>query len=547
MLNQMGLGFVFTARDLASNAISNLERNFMSLDKKVGLGTEHLQSSFQQLGLGLAVFTAGAVMVGSAFALANVAGEYEQAIAAVGAVSGASAAELQQLRDAAIDAGIATQYSPTEATMGLRELAQAGYNAQESIKLLIPALDLAAGSLGELSPQQAAGLAAQAMKAFSLSTDDAAITVDRMLQAVNVFALNASELPLALGTASRGAQSLHQSLSETLIALGLVKNVIPGVERASTSVAVAMERMVDPRVQQKLHGIGIEVMDSQHQFRSFLDIIGDMAPALDRMNPGERSSFLLKTFGTEALGGVNAMLTQITGGIRTNAGVTVKGAEAIKYLRDQFENAGGTAAKFREQMLDTFEGQKKLLRGSIETLAIVAGEPFAQVLKPLVSVVVTVVNALLTVFRGLPAPMKRAIAGFTVGAGAILSLVGAAIAAKATFGLVIIALKAAGVTVGGFLATLTPAILVVGLLAAAIAGLVVAFRQNLGGIADFANGVWQEVTLAFRGIVQLFEQGGVLGRCARRAQPSEQSRTEGLPHQRLPLGESYSFVLWWNC
>ncbi len=508
MLNQMGLGFVFTARDLASNAISNLERNFMSLDKRVGLGTERLQSSFQQLGLGLAVFTSGAAMVGGAFALANVAGTYEQAIAAVGAVSGASATELQQLRDAAIEAGIATQYSPTEATMGLRELAQAGFNAQESIKLLIPTLDLAGGSLGELSPQQAAGLAAQAMKAFGLSADEASITVDRMLQAVNVFALNASELPLALGTASRGAQSLNQSLSETLIALGLVKNVIPGVERASTSVAVAMERMVDPRVQQQLRGIGVQVTDSQHRFRAFLDILGDMTPALDRMDPAKRSSFLLKTFGTEALGGVNAMLTQITGGIRNNAGVTVKGAEAIKYLRDQFENAGGTAARFREQMLDTFEGQKKLLRGSMETLAIVAGEPFAQVLKPLVSVVVTVVNALLAVFRGLPAPIKRALAAFTVAAGTVLSLVGAAIAAKASMALLAIALKAAGITMGGFLATIAPAVLAVGLLAAAVAGLVVVFRTNLGGIADFANSVWQKVTLAYRGLVQLFEQGG---------------------------------------
>jgi hypothetical protein len=76
MLNQMGLGFVFTAHDLASNAFSNLERNFMSLDKKVGLGTERLQSNFQQLGTGLAVFTAGAAMVGGAFALANVAGQF---------------------------------------------------------------------------------------------------------------------------------------------------------------------------------------------------------------------------------------------------------------------------------------------------------------------------------------------------------------------------------------------------------------------------------------------------------------------------------------
>jgi TP901 family phage tail tape measure protein len=504
----MGLGFVFTARDLASNTINNLERNFMSLDKRVGLGTERLQSSFQQLGTGLAVFSAGAVMVGGAFALANISGEFEQAIAAVGAVSGATTEELQQLRDAAIEAGVATQYSPTEATLGLRDLAQAGFNAQESIKLLIPVLDLAGGSLGELSPQQAAGLAAQAMKAFSLSADDASISVDRMLQAVNVFALNASELPLALGTASRGAQTLNQSLSETLISLGLVKNVIPSVERSSTAVAVAMERMVDPSVQQKLKGLGVEVTDSQHRFRAFLDIVGDLAPELNRMNDAERSSFLLKTFGTEALGGVNAILTQLNGGIRTTAGVTVKGADAIKYLRDQFENAGGTAAKFREQMLDTFEGQKKLLRGSLETLAIVAGEPFTQVLKPVVSGVVDMVNALLAVFRGLPAPVKRAFAMFTVAAGTVLSLVGVAITAKASMALLAIALKAAGITMGGFLATIAPAVLAVGLLAAAVAGFVLAYRSNLGGIADFANAVWQKVTLAYRGLAQLFQQGG---------------------------------------
>jgi hypothetical protein len=152
-LNNLGLGFVFTARDLASGAIADLERNFMSLDQRVGLGTERIQSSFQQLGVGLAVFTAGAATVGAAFALANVAGKFEQSIAAVAAVSGATAQELEQLRGAAIDAGIATQFAPTEATMGLRELAQAGFNAQESMQLLIPVLDLAAGSLGELSPQ----------------------------------------------------------------------------------------------------------------------------------------------------------------------------------------------------------------------------------------------------------------------------------------------------------------------------------------------------------------------------------------------------------
>jgi hypothetical protein len=112
---------------------------------------------------------------------------------------------------------------------------------------------------------------------------------------------------------------------------------------------------------------------------------------------------------------VNAILTQVTNGVRTNSGETLRGAAAIAYLRDQFENAGGTAARFREQMLNTFEGQKQLLAGSLETLAIVAGEPFAQVFKPLVTIVVEVVNAVLNVFRQLPAPVKRAFAAFVVG------------------------------------------------------------------------------------------------------------------------------------
>ena len=317
------MGLVFTARDLASATIARVERAFSRLDDRVGTGGARIASTFGQLGAGLGLLTAGALGVGGAFALADQAGKFEQAIAGVAAVSGASAAELEGLRRAALDAGIATQFSPTEATLGLRELAQAGYSAAESMQLLLPVLDLAAGSLGELSPQAAAGLAAQTMKAFGLETGEASLAVDRMLQAVNVFALNAGELPMALGIASRGATTLNQSLSDTLVALGLVKNVVPGVERASTAVAVAMERLADPKVQKHLRGLGVQVLDAHGSFRSFLAVVGELVPALDRMSEGRRSAFLLKTFGREALGGINAMLTQLTSGIRTQTGETL--------------------------------------------------------------------------------------------------------------------------------------------------------------------------------------------------------------------------------
>jgi TP901 family phage tail tape measure protein len=502
---------VFTAKDLASGAISNLEKNFMSLDKKVGLGTESLQSSFKALGVGLSIFGAGLTGLGAALSFANAAGRFEQAVASAGAIAGATAIELTQLRDAAIAAGMATQFSPTQATQALQDLAAAGYNVTESIALLNPVLDLAAGSLGQLTPSQAAGLASQAMKAFGLSTEEAAISVDRMLQAVNVFALDASELPLALGTASRGAQALNQSLSETLISLGLVKNVVPGVERASTAVAVAMERMASPRTQQALQGIGVAVVDSQNRFRTFLDILSDLAPQLDRMSEAQRSAFLLKTFGREALSGVNAILTQVTGGVRSSTGEMLRGAAAIAYLRDQFEQAGGTAANFRDQMLDTFEGQKQLLGGVLETLAVIAGEPFAAVFKPIVKVIATAVQSLVGLLQAIPAPIKRVFAGIFLAVSGALMLVGGFIAAKASIALFVVGLKALGITIGGLLSTILPAVLFLGVLAAAVAGVVVAFQNNLGGIADFFARVSDHIKLGFQGLVQLFEQGGFSG------------------------------------
>jgi len=122
--------------------------------------------------------------------------------------------------------------------------------------------------------------------------------------------------------------------------------------------------------------------------------------------------------------------------------------------------AEGTAASFREQLLDTFEGQKTLLRGTMQTFAIVLGEPFAAVFKPIVRAVVDALNFLLRAFQAIPAPIKKIFAGIVVATGSFLMLVGGVIAAKAGIVLLAIAFKALGITLGGILATLLPAILV---------------------------------------------------------------------------------------
>src|SRR5690606_4303796 len=155
-----------------------LEHRFSSLDERVTGGTDRMTTAFRQLGIGLAVFTAGAAAVAGAFALAGAAGRFEQGLAAVGAVTRATARELGMLREAAINAGIETQFSPTEAIAGLTSLATAGQTAEQATRTLIPVLDLAAGSLGQLGVAQAAEAVVGTLNAYGLAADQAAGVTD---------------------------------------------------------------------------------------------------------------------------------------------------------------------------------------------------------------------------------------------------------------------------------------------------------------------------------------------------------------------------------
>ena len=507
----MGLGLVFTAKDLASGAISQIERRFLSFEGSVTGGSDRIHAAFKDVGGGIAFLSAGAITLGGAFALASAAGKFEEAIAAVGAVSNASAADLKGLHDAALQAGIDTQYTPIEATEGLRALAQSGFTAQESMKLLKPSLDLAAGSLGGLTPQGAAGLAAQAMKGFGISVDGATFAMDQMVRTASLFKLQAGDLPLGLGHAADGANALHQSLDETLIALGLVRNIIPGIERAATAASVAMERLADPKTQQQLHGLQIEVIANGGHFRKFMDIMGDLAPKMAGVTEQARAAFLLKAFGHHALSGIQAILGQITNGVNTQTGATLKGADAIAYLRDQLAGAGGAAAKFQATMLSTFEGQKKLLRGSIQTLVITLGEPFAEAFKPIVGAITDGLNVLLAVLKDTPAPIKRVFAQATLAAGAFATLVGGVLAAKAAFGILSIGMAILGVTWGGILVTLGSAVAIIGVLGTVAVGLKLAWEANLGGIADTVQRVGTAISLFFQGVSQFVKQGGFSG------------------------------------
>jgi len=512
-LNNLGLGFVFTARDLASTKMRLLERNFTSLDNTTRAGAERISGAFRQVAIGLGIFAAGAATVAGAFALAGAAGEFEQGLAAVGAVSRASARELSMLRDAAIQAGIATQFSPAEAVQGLQSLATAGQTAAQATRTLVPVLDLAAGSLGQLGVAQAAEAVVGTLNAYGLAAEDSASVTDRLLRITQLTNFQTRDFEAGLAKAAATGAIFNQSLDDVLISMGLLRNRNIDASSSATALREAVRRLgADTRAQSAVTSAGVRIFDaSSGRMRSMLDIMSDFASATENMTEAERNRRVVTAFGARGLLAFNAVLNAAFTTTRNGTEVTLRGAEAIAAMREEMEGAEGTAASFRDKLLDTFEGQKTLLKGTLQTFAIVLGEPFAKVFKPIVAAVTNALNFLIRAFQSLPSGVKKAFATFVVAAGAVVALIGAFIAAKAAIVLLGIGLKALGITLGGILATMLPAILIFGLLATAVAGFVIAVRRDIGGIGTFFRRMFDRIRLFVQGMSQLFDEGGFSG------------------------------------
>nr|MDD5544949.1 hypothetical protein [Terriglobia bacterium] len=94
---------------------------------RVGLGGSGRQKDFETMAVGGLMTMTGGGIIGGLREAEKLAGQFAYQIAGLGAVSGATAQELKAMETSAKKAGIATQYTPTEAAQALQTLAQAGF------------------------------------------------------------------------------------------------------------------------------------------------------------------------------------------------------------------------------------------------------------------------------------------------------------------------------------------------------------------------------------------------------------------------------------
>lgn len=521
MRNNMGMGFVFRGVDNLTPVMARMGASFDSTMRKIGVATRDAKGRFQEFNLGartMATAAAGLVAVqvaasglGGALDLANEAGKFEQGMAQVAALSdiATNSQEALMLETTAMDAALKTKFSPQQATEGLAQFASQGFTAAEQAGALVPALRLA--QAGMISVESSSASMTSALKVFGIQASEAGMVTDKLLKISNATSLGAGDLELALGTVGRGASAAKQNIDEMLIAMGLVKNTGVDASVAASSVSSALIFMAN-NADDFEKQFGVKVTDANGKFRDFIDVVMDtelqFADKFD--DEAERVAASAKLYGKFGLTAFQAVSTQINNGITTATGGIVKGREAVEYLRGMMKNAEGTAAKFEETMLSTFEGQKDLLQGVRDGLRVALGQPFMQLAKDATTNLRLFLEGIVGIVRAIPADVKLVLAKLTVGIFVLVGAIGALVAVRGALILFGMALRFVGLS-GMF--ALKP-MLLIGAAVATLGLMFAAFKTRANQLKGGLGGVFEvgrKVALFFRGLVQYLKDGELSG------------------------------------
>lgn len=432
--------------------LTNAQRSFDSALRSIGGSISGIGDSLTGLGTSLTAITAPVALFGAQGLRA--AADFDTLMRQIQIFGGVSPAELEKVKQAALDLGAATKFSSADAAAGMLDMLKAGMSLEDTMASLPAVMDLAAA--GEMSLASAAGITTTALAQFSLKANDASRVSNALAQAANASRADVSDLGQGLANVGPIAAQFGLSIEDTAAILGVFSNNgIEGAE-AGTQLRSMLNNLSRPtdNVKEAFEELGVSLYDADGNVRDFNTILLDLDTALDRL-PMQRQIELTQILaGTYGQTGFAAL--------RASGGIT-----DMLAAMEQAPDAASVAAGF----MDTFKGKMESLSGSIETFQIQVLTPFMNnTLAPFIDRMVEAVNAATTWAQENPE---------------LAQTITKVVAAVVTAGPALIGVGQVFKLIGTAISTLAPIIgLVVspiGLIVAAIAGLALAL-DNLGFI-----------------------------------------------------------------
>lgn len=361
---------------------------------RAGSTAKTVASGMENTGRKSALIASGMTAAGlavAAFGVAAVkmAADFDQQMSTVQANTGATSAQMDQLRAAAIEAGASTVYSASDSADAINDLGKAGMSVTDILTGgLSGALNLAASD--GMAVGDAAEYMANALSMFHLKGSQASQVADTLAAGAGKAVGNVSDFGEALNNCGAQANSFGMNIQETTGVLALfAQNGTIGAE-AGTQLNSMLMKLAAPSTEASntMKELGISAYDAQHHFVGMANFAGQLQKAEKGLTDEQRNQANATIFGSYAIKAANYLYEAGESGVN-------KWTKAV--------SESGYAAEQAAAKNNNLKGDLENLGGSMESLMISVGEGAQGPLRKMVQGLDTLVDA----FAGLPSGVQQ--------------------------------------------------------------------------------------------------------------------------------------------
>lgn len=361
---------------------------------RAGSTAKTVASGMENTGRKSALIASGMTAAGlavAAFGVAAVkmAADFDQQMSTVQANTGATGAQMDQLRAAAIEAGASTVYSASDSADAINDLGKAGMSVTDILNGgLSGALNLAASD--GMAVGDAAEYMANALSMFHLKGSQASQVADTLAAGAGKAVGNVSDFGEALNNCGAQANSFGMNVQETTGVLALfAQNGTIGAE-AGTQLNSMLMKLAAPSTEASntMKELGISAYDAQHHFVGMANFAGQLQKAEKNLTDEQRNQANATIFGSYAIKAANYLYEAGESGVN-------KWTKAV--------SESGYAAEQAAAKNNNLKGDLENLSGSMESLMISVGEGAQGPLRKMVQGLDTLVDA----FAGLPSGAQQ--------------------------------------------------------------------------------------------------------------------------------------------
>ncbi len=479
-LSNLGMGFVFTAKDLASGVMRKLNNDFKKLDNATEQASANMNKNLKRVGIGLVAMAAGAKGLQVIGKTTDDAIAFGKQIGEVSTLVDEAAFSTKEMRKITLGMAETFGIDALQQAPALYQAISAGASTvEQATNLMDSANKFAIGGVTDLtSSVNALSSATNTFGLENLSTADAA---DTMFIAIKAGKTTAEELARSLGKVSPTAKGLGVTFQEMNAAIAATTAQGINTRESVTGLKQAFANVILPTSNAKKEAkrLGIEFDQSALRAKGLSGFIDSITKSA-KFNKNSIS----KLFGSvEALNFITALTSDNS-----------KKFNSVLGLMDQ---RAGAATEAFNKMNKTVAQQEARQAALKKNISITIGEA----LLPMKKVILDFITSALGAFKKLSPAVQKGIAIFFALASAALVLGGAILVLT---GLVGLFSAVTGIA-------LAPLLLIFAKVALVIAAIVLAFKffkkawqENLFGFRDAMRPVIDAVVSLFNTVKRIF-------------------------------------------